>query len=257
MQNIFVLCSVPIGINFFISEADYSKVEDALKIDAVIRKPSDVFIASPVTFNIIPLVLLAVYPSRYFQRVLNHFQFRNHTLIIFMDTFQGNFKIQPYDCRYFAAFYLVLRMVNLSVLIWTRSGLYFYLSGYIFIFATLVVAAFRPYPKMRHTMVDIVLLSSVSLASFWYSVFFTASILDPSHCAGKKSLIVSGLLVSLPAIYAVLFHLHKMLPRLLMIKLKALINRSRDDCHRERNYQYNTSDEHIPILPNSPTLSLS
>ena len=145
-----------------------------------------------------------------------------------MDTFQGNLKIQPYDCRYFAAFYLVLRMVNLSVLIWTRSGLYFYLSGYIFIFATLVVAAFRPYPKMRHTIVDIVLLSSVSLASFWYSVFFTASILDPSHCAGKKSLIASGLLVSLPAIYAVLFHLHKMLPRLLVIKLKALINQSRD-----------------------------
>ena len=139
-------------------------------------------------------------------------------------------------------------MVNLSVLIWTRSGLYFYLSGYIFIVATLVVAGFRPYPKMRHTIVDIVLLSSVSLASFWYSVFFTASILDPSHYAGR-SLIVSGLLVSLPAMYAVLLHLHKMLPRLLMIKLKALINQSRDDCHRQRNYQYDTSDEHIPILP--------
>ena len=201
------------------------------------------------TFNIIPLILLAVYPSRCFQKVLNHFQFCSHTLIIFMDTFQGNFKAQPCDCRYFAAFYLFLRMVNLSVLIWSRSGLYFYLSGYIFIFATLVVAVFRPYPKMRHTMVDIVLLSSVSLASFWYSAFFTASILDPSHCAGKKSLIVSGLLVSLPAMYAVLLHLHKMLPRSLMIKLKALINRSRDDCHRERNYQYDTSDEHIPILP--------
>ena len=204
------------------------------------------------TFNIIPLVLLAFYPSRCFQNFLNHFQLRSQTLTTFMDTFQGNFRTQPYDCRYFAAFYLFLRMVNLVVLLWTRSGLYFHLSGYMFIFATLVVAAFRPYPKMRHTIVDIVLLSSVTLASFWYSVFFTASVLDPSRCS-RKSLIVTGLLVSLPAMYAVPFHLHKMLPRSLMNTLRSLIinqyGRSRDDCHRELNHHYDISDEHIQILP--------
>ena len=202
-------------------------------------------------FNIVPLVLLAFYPSHCFQMFLNHFQIRSQTLATFMDIFQGNFKTQPYDCRYFAAFYLFLRMANLLVLGWTRSGLYFHLSAYIFIFATSVVAAFRPYPKMHHTVVDIVLLSSVSLASFWYSVFFTTLVLDPFRCS-RHGLIVTGLLVSVPAMYAVLLHLYKLLPRSLMNKLKSLtVNRyDRGDHHRELIYQHDVGDEHIPILSN-------
>ena len=127
------------------------------------------------TFNIISLLLFAFYPSRCFQKSLNHLQLQSQTLTTFMNIFQGNFRTQPYDCCYFAAFYLFLRMVDFFVLLWSRSDLYFHLSGYIFTFATLVVAAFRPYPKMCHTIVDLVLLSSISLASFWYSVFFSAS----------------------------------------------------------------------------------
>ena len=143
-------------------------------------------------------------------------------------------------------------MVDLFVLLWSRSDLYFHLSGYIFTFATLVVAAFRPYPKMCHTIVDLVVLSSVSLASFWYSVFFTASVLDPPR-SSCKSLIVTGLLVSLPAVYALLLYLHKILPRSLMTKLKYLAvnryGRSRGDYHKQLISQYYIiGDEHTPIL---------
>ena len=68
------------------------------------------------TFNITPLVLLSLYPSCCFQKCLNYFQLQSRTLTTFMDTFQGNFKTQPYDCRYFAAFYLHLRIANLLLL---------------------------------------------------------------------------------------------------------------------------------------------
>ena len=56
------------------------------------------------TFNIIPLLLFAFYPSRCFQKFLNHLQLQSQTLTTFMNIFQGNFRTQPYDCRYFAAF---------------------------------------------------------------------------------------------------------------------------------------------------------
>ena len=57
-------------------------------------------------FNVFPLLLLAVYPSQCFQRCLNHCHCQCQILRMFMDNFQGGFKTEPHDYRYFAAFYL-------------------------------------------------------------------------------------------------------------------------------------------------------
>ena len=75
-----------------------------------------------LVFNILPLVLLCLYPCQCFQRCLNYCRIRCQALHIFMDSFQGCYKNRTsntYDCRWFAALYLVtwiamLGMVSMS-----------------------------------------------------------------------------------------------------------------------------------------------
>lgn len=78
-----------------------------------------------LVFNVCPLMLLCLYPCRCFQRCLNYSRLQCLALHIFMDTFTGCYKLHPWDCRYFAAVYLLLRIINLHVftIISTTSGL--------------------------------------------------------------------------------------------------------------------------------------
>ena len=195
-------------------------------------------------FNIIPLILLAVYPCRCFQSCLNHLQLQSQVFTHFMDAFQGNFKTQPYDCRYFAAFYLFLRMANLLILCWTRSGLYFYISTYVFTCAALVVAALRPYPKIMNTICDVVLILSISSTCLWYSIYWTTTIVDPFHHS-RNTLFVIGILVLTPAAYAALHCSYRTaVPKCLVIKFTQGVL---GDQYREL-YQSGVDNERIPIL---------
>ena len=200
-------------------------------------------------FNIIPLLLLAVYPCQCFQRCLNRFRLQSQTFTHFMDAFQGNFKTQPYDCRYFASFYLFLRLANLLILCWTRSGLYFHISGYMFTCAALVVAAFRPYPNSVNIVYDVILILSMSSTSLWFSIYFTTAVMDPIHHS-RKTLVVTGILVSIPAVYATFHYLYRAVPKFLVTKLKTLaVSRVRQrmvgDCCL---CQHGVDSECTPIL---------
>ncbi len=61
-------------------------------------------------FLLLPVLLLLLYPLKIFQRYFGHWQ----ALRIFMDSFQGSFKDGVsegrYDCRYFPAVYLIMRI---------------------------------------------------------------------------------------------------------------------------------------------------
>ena len=56
-----------------------------------------------ITFNLMSLLLLCLYPCRCFQSCLNCCRFNRQVLRTFMDAFQGCYKFDPYDCRYWAA----------------------------------------------------------------------------------------------------------------------------------------------------------
>ena len=63
---------------------------------------------------VVPVLLLFLYPCRCFQRCLNHFHLRSLALNAFVDVFQGCYKDgtnATRDCRYFAAFQLILRLI--------------------------------------------------------------------------------------------------------------------------------------------------
>ena len=74
---------------------------------------------------------------------LNLCRLQRHKLNTFIDIFVGCYRTEPRDCRYFAAFYLVLRIINLALFSITTSPLYYPLSGIVFIIAAILVAVAR------------------------------------------------------------------------------------------------------------------
>ena len=117
-------------------------------------------------FNILPLILLCLFPCRCFHRCLNYLQIQRETLREFMVVFHGEFKDQPRDYRYFAAFYLLLRIANLLLLLLFRAIVCFQFSAGLFAFATILIAVFKPYRKWFHNCVDVVLISMTAIFSF-------------------------------------------------------------------------------------------
>ncbi len=110
-----------------------------------------------VVFVLVPFLLLLLYPCRCFQRVLNALGCKCQALHIFMDVFQGRYKTQPYDLRYFSAYYFLLRFLILLTL---TTGSVFYLSStsFLLIVGGIVFAVFQPYKNISHNKFDIIAL---------------------------------------------------------------------------------------------------
>ena len=68
-----------------------------------------------VVFVLLPVLLLMLYPFRWFQKILNVLPVRWHVLHTFMDSFQGCYKdgTEPgtRDCRWFASFFFIVRCI--------------------------------------------------------------------------------------------------------------------------------------------------
>ena len=67
-----------------------------------------------LVFTVFPILLLLMFPCRCFQKFLNKFHINSPALHMFMNIFQGCFKDGTEgtkDCRYFAAFYLMIRVI--------------------------------------------------------------------------------------------------------------------------------------------------
>ena len=114
-------------------------------------------------FVILPFLLLVVYPCRCFQRCLNLVGWRCRVLHVFMDAFQGSYKTQPHDYRYFSVYYLLLRILLLAQQQIFLSALFFYTSGIISLISAEVMIAFQPYKINAHNKIDAMLLLLMAL----------------------------------------------------------------------------------------------
>ena len=112
------------------------------------------------TFNILPLLLLALYPFKCVQRFLNyHSPLRcKVALQIYMDTFYGCYEDTTHDYRHFATLYMVVRFLNLLAISVFSVKLYAPAASIIFAFTLALVAKFQPYKCKRSNTVDIVIL---------------------------------------------------------------------------------------------------
>ena len=123
------------------------------------------------TFNLLPLLLLCLYPCRCFQSCLNCCRLNSQVLRTFMDAFQGCYKFEPYDCRYWSAFYLFIRMAILSIFAIIPNGYYILVCGIVFIPVTALFAIVRPYRQNCYNVIDTVMLLNLILFCFaWVGV---------------------------------------------------------------------------------------
>ena len=153
------------------------------------RLPALLAIISSFALALLPFLLLLLYPSRCFQNLLNYFNIRSHALHIFMDAFQGSYKTEPHDLRYFAAWYLLLRFLFLLFFGLFHSILSMTTASVIMILGALSVAILKPY-KNNHNTRDILLLLSAALFYLSMATNVGASFMDYKHLAFAQCLMI-------------------------------------------------------------------
>ena len=111
-------------------------------------------IAVLVLFELLPILLLILYPFRWFQKFLNLFPARWYILHTFMDSLHGCFKdgTQPgtRDCRWFASmpFIVHLLMYIIGIFIFNRVSVCF--SNVTLVLYTIIIVNLEPFKNGRH-----------------------------------------------------------------------------------------------------------
>ena len=166
---------------------------------------ASVAIVSAFFFGFLPFLLLLLHPMRVFHRLLNCCNIRSQALFVFMDAFQGSYKIKPYDSRYFAAWYLFLRSLFLFLSGHFTSILCFLAASLVMILGALSVAVVKPYKDDVHTKQDIVLLLSAALLYLLFVADIVATLMDYHRLPIVKILLTFSILFTVMATLICLF----------------------------------------------------
>ena len=175
------------------------------------------------TFNLIPLLLLCLYPCRCFQSCLNCCRLNSQVLRTFMDAFQGCYKFEPYDCRYWAAFYLFLRTAILAIFALTQGVFFAIICGTLCIVVVVIIAIVRPYREWVYNVIDLVFFL------IFIQICFT--IVDFSQFIPTQSFLfnfiasICGISTFIPLAYIMLLTLYKISPNFCIICIKKLVLR--------------------------------
>ena len=123
-------------------------------------------------FNILPLLLLCLYPCHCFQRILNGCKLRCQALHILMDAFQGCYKNGTNgtrDCRYFSSIFLFVRIsifMMMAVSLSLSRYVCCFLVGVIFTLFAILFVVVQPYKLSIHNTIDTVLILITALIYF-------------------------------------------------------------------------------------------
>ena len=115
-------------------------------------------------FTVLPVVLLIVYPTKCFQKCFGRCHRRRQQAVhIFMSAFNGYYKDGTegtWDCRYFAAVDLVVRIIPPLLFVTTQNAMFFGLAVFPLLILATSVILINPYKKQygRYNIVDTVLI---------------------------------------------------------------------------------------------------
>ena len=134
---------------------------------------------------------------------------------MFMDAFQGSYRIEPYDLRYFSGFYILLRFLIVFTSMTTGSIFYMPLTATILILGALPFLMFEPYKNRLHNKLDIFLILFLALVFVEFVTNFITYLLDPLWLPTAN-----GLLLGLPLMLITVYFLIVCVPqRTLVLKL--------------------------------------
>ena len=165
-----------------------------------------------VIFNLFPLLLLLLYPCQCFQRCLNYCGIQCQVLHVFMDTFQGSYKDGSNgtcDCRWFAALYLILRIVPLFVFILVGPSTFvLYPVALLFMAVVFLTAVFHPHKSPFHNTADIFLL--LVLMSVGISTLAGEVAEYRNHHTQRATHTLTAALLPVPGLYLLAFLFYKL-----------------------------------------------
>ena len=119
-----------------------------------------------LTFTLLPMALLFLYPCSCFQVCLNRTGLSCQSLHIFMDSFQGHYKNGTNgtrDFRYFSALYLLLRGIVYAFTVLAYVTFSFTYTTVFLISFTSLIALVQPYRKYLYSVNDNVFLVLTSI----------------------------------------------------------------------------------------------
>ena len=173
------------------------------------------------TFNLMPLLLLCLYPCRCFQSCLNCCRLNSQVLRTFMDAFQGCYKFEPYDCRYWAAFYLFLRIAVLAIFALTQDFMFAVLCGILFIAVVVITAIVRPYRESVYNVIDLVFF--LIFIQIFFSIVGTLQFNYTRSFLFSFTVSIFGISSFIPLAYIMLLTLYRILPNFCIICIKKLV----------------------------------
>ena len=119
-----------------------------------------------LTFTLLPMLLLFLYPCSCFQVCLNRTGCRCQSLHIFMDTFQGHYKDGTNgtrDLRFFSGLNLLLRVVVYTSTVVTYQIFSYAYTSSVIVVAAVSVALAQPYKNYYYNVIDASLLSLLTM----------------------------------------------------------------------------------------------
>lgn len=136
-----------------------------------------------ITFNILPVLVLTLYPFNLFRRALSRCGLNDFALTIFVERFHSSYRdglSGGKDMRIFAGLYFLLRILECVGVLFLYDVLDFeqwFLRGTLLLITALVIALCRPYKTIYMNVSDVILLSHMAtvcyiLSSDTENVFF-------------------------------------------------------------------------------------
>ena len=168
-------------------------------------------VAVLVLFNMFPLLLMCLYPRRWFHKCLNSCRLHSQVLHTFMDAFQGCYKDGGNggcDCRWFAGLHMFTQMMFLALQVIITSQFWVSVLASVILILFLLTALFQPYKSLAHNRINIflVFVMMLLLISLMANVIAYSSDIR-FH---KYSDVVSGLIALIPLMYIVGVILYKL-----------------------------------------------
>ena len=208
-------------------------------------------------FNIIPLLLLCLYPCHCFQRFLNSTRLYSQMLHTFMDAQQGCYKHRPRDFRFFPAIYLTMQIANFLVFYFPGLLQYHTTSSYIWMIIIASLLMTRPYKVKWHNIVNIVLFTTLFLAEHAFIVRsenFYHPLISHAHGRfwGHFNSIVMVLSLCITSFYGLTLGILQTLPSRFKVAVKMkilnLICRPKNNSEESLPYRLRCDRECDPLI---------
>ena len=117
-----------------------------------------------VLLNLLPMVLLFVYPLRCFQQLLNKLKLNSNSLRTFIEVFQGSFKNgtnNTRDYRSFSGLLLLLEFIVCGVFGLARTNYYYPTASICILIYICTVASLQPYRHASDNYITVLVMAAL------------------------------------------------------------------------------------------------